>query len=249
MSLLRLGLSWRISLALGLSACITFAVTGSHPIRTSNMSSEHYYGRVAAGERPGNNSSMQLWSATSGARTATATATAATFPAATTSIIGGEGTASTTARTPDADAMFNDAALLLNAAARASREVSAAAPPGIASGAKHQPKNDEGKAEATRVVSMINGFPHELYAILPDAKTMVKVRIKVRVDIVGLPIFTCAHQIHVNKYVLIISSTPTISTANYDYIDRLPPRRRSRIRERRTRICPPAFSAGALRST
>ena len=154
------------------------------------MSSEHYYGRVAAGERPGNNSSMQLWSATSGARTATATATAATFPAATTSIIGGEGTASTTARTPDADAMFNDAALLLNAAARASREVSAAAPPGIASGAKHQPKNDEGKAEATRVVSMINGFPHELYAILPDAKTMVKVRIKVRVDIVGLPIFT-----------------------------------------------------------
>lgn len=154
-----------------------------YPIRTSTMSSEHYYGRVAAGERPGNNSSMQLWSATSGARTATATATAATFPAATTSIIEGEGTASTTARAPDADAMFNDAALLLNAAARASREVSAAAPPGIASGAKHQPKNDEGKAEATRVVSMINGLPHELYAILPDAKTMVKVRIKVRVDI------------------------------------------------------------------
>lgn len=155
------------------------------------MSSEHYYGRVAAGERPGNNSSMQLWSATSGARTATATATAtaATFLAATTSIIGGEGTASTTARAPDADTMFNDAALLLNAAARASREVSTAddgvapPPPGIASGAKHQPKNDEGKAEATRVVSMINGFPHELYAILPDAKTMVKVRIKVRVDI------------------------------------------------------------------
>ena len=187
--IMSLGLSWRISLALGLSACITFAVTGSHPIRTSNMSSEHYYGRVAAGERPGNNSSMQLWSATSGARTATATATAATFPAATTSIIGGESTASTTARAPDADAMFNDAALLLNAAARASREVSTAddgvapPPPGIASGAKHQPKNDEGKAEATRVVSMINGFPHELYAILPDAKTMVKVRIKVRVDI------------------------------------------------------------------
>jgi len=159
--------------------------------RTSNMASEHYYGRVASGERPGDNNSMHQqpsWSATSGARTATAAT--ATFPAATTSIIGGEGTATTTARVPDADAMFNDAALLLNAAARASREVSAAAdadgvappPPGIASGAKHQPKNDEGKAEATKGVSMISTSPHELYAILPDAKTMVKVRIKVRAD-------------------------------------------------------------------